>query len=277
MGSPLDRARSPRPAHVAVMDSARVLRHELSTRFVVHARPSRLPGRWDSHGTTRRLRAPVSRRSREHTSQTTNTQKCRRNQSARAPGSVFALARLEVERLDLRPRPGRPPKKLEARRDAWIEVEAANGDTPAHLFPAETLDEPSQDRLQRHSVERVLGHGRKLERPMGRAPSPSADPWPHASSDDAFRATTQALAGPSLYVQPHELKGIFEHLPPTSEARMPIPSRSGASTGAVRRQDHGVAHDDLATIGDRKGDAREGVRDARRHALVGQVRRSDRR
>ena len=77
------------------------------------------------------------------------------------PGWRGALM-LQIQCLELSPRPGCPSKKFQTRRHAGVMGEAADADAPGHLRPADAFDQFGQHFLQRDAVKRIidlwLGH-----------------------------------------------------------------------------------------------------------------------
>lgn len=62
-----------------------------------------------------------------------------------------------VELLDLRARPGSAPQKRQARLNARVIGKTLDGHFLCHMLPPIASDEFSENRLERHSVQMVLG------------------------------------------------------------------------------------------------------------------------
>ena len=62
----------------------------------------------------------------------------------------------EVEVFHFLPRPVRLAQELEARLDAGVQIEAADGDDAAHFLPAVMVHEFAQHHFERDAVQRVV-------------------------------------------------------------------------------------------------------------------------
>lgn len=63
---------------------------------------------------------------------------------------------LQVQGLDLGPRPGRSSEKAQAGRQTGIVGETAYGDAPAHFRPAQAFDQFGQHLFQRNAMKRIV-------------------------------------------------------------------------------------------------------------------------
>ena len=65
--------------------------------------------------------------------------------------------RIQVKLLDLCPRPGGAPQKLQTGFDTGILVKAFDGDAPSQFSPAILLDKLGEDHFKRNSVQGIVG------------------------------------------------------------------------------------------------------------------------
>jgi hypothetical protein len=65
---------------------------------------------------------------------------------------IQVVLQYQVERLNFGPRPRSFTQELQTRFNAWVLCEAANGDYPAHFFPAVMRDEQFEHFLQGNAM-----------------------------------------------------------------------------------------------------------------------------